>query len=200
MTERIGIYGGSFNPVHFGHINLAIEMIEKHHLTRVYFCPAALSPFKEDKPPIASHHRLAMVKLAIEGIPSVSLLENELLRPSPSYMVDTLEELFVLDNEKKIKPSYFLILGEDAIPDLHRWHRIYDILSLVPLLIGMRGTASDLTNEDPLIQEAVNKGLTPTRILEISSSELRIRIEQKKYCQHLMPTKVLDYIYANRLY
>lgn len=198
--EHIGIYGGSFNPIHFGHLNLAIEMMEKHHLTKVYFCPAALSPFKQDEPPIDSHHRLAMVKLAIEGIPQVSLLENELLRPSPSYMIDTLEELLVLDKEKNIKPRYFLILGEDAIPDFHRWHRIHDILALVTLLIGMRGNPSSLVSQDPLIQKAVMKGLTPTRILEISSSELRVRIGQKKYCSHLLPTKVLDYIYSNHLY
>lgn len=197
---NIAIYGGSFNPIHFGHLNLAIEMMEKHHLDKVYFCPAALSPFKQDEPPIDGHHRLAMLKLAIEGIPQFSLLENELLRPAPSYMIDTLEELLASDKEKNIKPRYFLILGEDAIPGLHRWHRIHDLLSLVTLLIGMRGDANSNVNEDPLVQKAVIKGLTPTRILEISSTELRARIGQKKYCNHLLPTKVLDYIYTNHLY
>jgi nicotinate-nucleotide adenylyltransferase len=200
MTEeRIGIFGGSFNPIHFGHLSLAIEMLEKHHLTKVYFCPAALSPFKQDEPSIEPHHRLAMVKLAIEEIPQFSILENELLRPPPSYMIDTLEELQVLDKKKKIKPSYFLILGGDAIPDLHRWHRIDEILALASLLIGMRPNIIAF-NKDPLIQEAVKKGLTPARILEISSTELRVRIGEKKYCNHLLPTKVLDYIYSNRLY
>ncbi|MBA3236764.1 MAG: nicotinate (nicotinamide) nucleotide adenylyltransferase [Parachlamydiaceae bacterium] len=200
MTEeRIGIYGGSFNPIHFGHLNLAIEMLEKHNLTKVYFCPAALSPFKQNEPAIEPHHRLTMVKMAIEGIPQFSILENELLRPPPSYMIDTLEELLVLDKNKKIKPRYFLILGGDAILDLHRWHRIDEILALASPLTGMRPNTIAF-NKDHLIQEAVKKGVTLTRVLEISSTELRVRIGEKKYCSHLLPTKVLDYIYSNRLY
>lgn len=198
MSEHIAIFGGSFNPVHFGHLSLAIEMLEKRALTSIYFCPAALNPFKENKKPIAAHHRLKMLELALEGFPQFSILENELFRPPPSYTIDTIEE--VLKNEKNPIAHYYLILGEDSISGFPKWHRAEEIVQSASLLIGMRSSCKPALCTIPAIQEAILAGMTPTKTIDISSSEIRERIRQKKPCSHLLPSKVLDYIYANRLY
>lgn len=202
MPERIGLYGGTFNPIHCGHINLAVEMLEKHSLDKIYFSPAALSPFKKDCEPIASHHRLAMLKLAIEDISEFSIIENELQRPPPSFTIDTIEELLAADNNKPAdeQPQYFLILGEDALDGLHKWHRVEDIIAKVQLLIGARSCKEYLKCENLELQKAIENGMTITRLFDISSSEIRQRIQQKRICNHLLPRKVLDYIYRNRLY
>ncbi len=199
--ERIGIYGGSFNPIHFGHIHLAIEMLEKRALDKIYFCPAALNPHKiESKNMIAPAHRLTMLKLALEEIPQFSVIENELQRPAPSFTIDTVEELLLTDPQ----PHYFFIAGNDVVATFDHWHRAHEIVALVDVLIGTRLVDFEnfhtRMNLDPVIDEALKAGITPTRVFEVSSTEIRERIARKKYCGHLVPSKVLDYIYRNRLY
>lgn len=200
MSEPIGIYGGTFNPVHFGHLNLAFEMLEKRSLSKIYFCPAALSPFKREVESIAFEHRLEMLKYAIEEIPQFLIIENELLRPPPSFTIDTIEELIAEDLRKEQHPEYFLIIGEDALAGFPSWHRAGDIIKKVKLLIGTRSCEKSPCCDSYEMQNAIEKGMTQTRIFDISSSEIRERIQQKKYCGHLLPRKVLDYIYRNRLY
>ena len=195
MDQKIGILGGSFNPIHFGHIQLAIEMLEKHRLDRILFCPAAESPFKANSTElVASDHRLAMVKLAIADIPQFAVIENELRRPTPSYTIDTIEELQV----ECPGAQFFLIIGDDAATSFHRWYRAHEIVSHVQLLVGAR--QGQLVNVDPKIAEALKKGMTETKIFEVSSTEIRERLKERKYCGHLVPSKVLDYIYQNGLY
>lgn len=199
MPERIGLYGGSFNPVHFGHLNLAIEMLEKHKLTKVYFCPAALNPFKSDQPSLAAPHRLSMLKLALEDIPEFSILENELFRPAPSYTIQTIEELLA-SHSGLDKTNLFLIVGADALPKFHLWHQAEQIIKNATVLSGGRSGFDASINGSPELQAALKAGWTQTKIIDISSSEIRMRISKKKYCRHLLPTKVLDYIYAHGLY
>ncbi len=196
--NKIGIYGGSFNPVHFGHLNLALEMLEKRNLSKIYFCPTNISPFKLNSTSVAPHHRLKMLELALEGIPEFSILENELCRPGPSYSVDTIEEL--LKNEIHSDSHYYLIIGEDSLARFHQWYRVKDIIQLTTLIVGVRSSSKPNTCEDAEIKAAILTGLTPTKTFDISSSEIRERIRRGKYCSHLLPLKVLDYIYANRLY
>ncbi len=199
MKEKIGIYGGSFNPIHFGHIHLAIDMLEKRNLDKILFCPAALNPYKIDsKDLVPSEHRLAMLKLAIEDIPQFAILENELNRPSPSYTIDTVNEVLAIDKTNQ----YYLIVGDDTVERFHLWHKAHELISKVDVLVGIRSLISSdsRANLDPLTDKALKKGFTQTRIFEVSSTEIRERIAQKKYCGHLIPPKVLDYIYRNRLY
>lgn len=198
MNDRIGIFGGSFNPVHFGHLNLAIEMLEKRELSKIYFCPTNISPFKQNTKPISAYHRLKMLELAVEAIPEFFILENELFRPGPSYTIDTIEEL--LKSEANLNAHYYLILGEDSLSGFHQWHRAKDIIRLTTLLVGVRSGSRPSACDDSEIQEAILAGLTPTKTIDISSSEIRERIRLEKHCFHLLPSKVLDYIYANRLY
>lgn len=194
--ERIGLYGGSFDPIHYGHLNLALEILEKCRLTKIYFCPAALSPHKLASIPASSEHRMAMLKLAIEEVPQFSILESELSRSGPSYTIDTVEELLTRKEDKE----YYLIIGADAAIHFSRWHRASELTSLIPILVGSRAGSPTLQFDEPGLELAISKGLVETHLFDISSSEIRERLKADKYCGFLMPPKVLDYIYKYRLY
>lgn len=196
---KIGIYGGTFDPVHLGHLNLATEIMEAHHLDLVWFCPAAKNPFKPDQASTSAFHRLNMLKLAIEHEPRFFISEVELEREGVSYTIDTLKEL----HHQYPEHQFFLILGEDAARSFHKWNQPEAIISLAQPLIGCRGiqaSEQEPFQGSPNVAKALKKGLTPTRVMEISATEIRKRLLEKKSCYHLIPGKVMDYIITNRLY
>lgn len=197
---RIGIYGGSFDPIHFGHLNLAMELMETHDLSEVWFIPAQLNPHKLDSLPIPVHHRIAMIQLAIEEIPQFSMKDLESQRPSPSYTIETIKELY--QGDEGVNRQFFLMLGEDAVPGFFLWKDPEEIVAHASLLIGSRSgwPTKALEGKDPIIKAAILAGLTKTRQMNISSSEIRQRLHQGKYCGHLVPSKVLDYIRSYGLY
>lgn len=201
--KKVGIYGGTFDPFHLGHLNLALEILEKRNLDEIWFCPAKISPHKlEEHPAASADHRLKMLHLAIAEIPSFHAVDDEIKREGTSYTVDTLK--YFLEQERK-KPSpaqLYLILGDDSIQGFFRWHRPEEIVRLVPLLIGSRLPEFDLEKlkGNPEICESIRRGWTPTRIMEISATEIRKRLQNGLYCGHLVPKEVLDYIYKNQLY
>ncbi len=195
-----GFYGGTFNPIHFGHINLALQMKEQHGLDEILICPAAQSPFKEVE--VSVEHRFAMAKLAIEGIPGFKILDLEAKRLPPSYTIDTLRHLKAQDQNGGAHNDYFLIMGGDSPAEFPRWKEPLEILKIAPLLIGKRKIEQDLLPKDapPWLKEAVKKGETPMPVFEISGTEIRKRLKHKLYCGHLLPQKVLDYILYSHLY
>jgi nicotinate-nucleotide adenylyltransferase len=201
MGDRIGLYGGTFDPLHFGHLNLAIEIKEAHSLDQIWFCPAQMNPFKKNVNQTSAQHRLAMLKNALHDIDFFRILDTELQRPGPSYTVDTLQSL--LTDDRYSSNTFSLILGDDAIPGFFNWKMASEIVQMVPLLIGRR-SANPLDFKalkgDPNICEAILKGLTQTKVMDISSTDIRKRIANGLYCGHQVPAKVLDYIYENRLY
>ncbi|MCH9630339.1 MAG: Nicotinate-nucleotide adenylyltransferase [Chlamydiia bacterium] len=197
--KKIGLLGGTFDPIHAGHLHLAFEVMEHFHLDEVLFCPAFTSPFKvHDQAVAAPEHRLAMAKLAVEGIENFSILEHEIAEEKISYTIETLEHL------KKQTPEdqYHLILGEDVLKNFFEWKRAKDILELAPLLIGSR--LGFLKKEETKIPEQyhgrIEKGFCKIHNLELSSTYLRERLQKKLYTAHLIPPKVLDYIHQNELY
>lgn len=196
--KNIGIYGGTFDPPHLGHLNLAVEMMELRRLDEVWFCPAQLSPLKLDSPPSCHPlHRYQMVQKAIKGIPNFKVLDIEVLQEGPSYTIETLKKL------KKDYPNlnFWLILGEDTIEEFSKWKDPHEIIQLAPPLVGGRSLPPnwDLV-KDPLIQKAMQEGWTPTRLMEISSTDIRHRLQEKLICNHLLPKEVMDFIEENRLY
>ena len=203
VEKKIGFYGGSFDPIHLGHLNLAIELMEAHHLDEVWFCPTQFNPLKV-KHGTPGEQRLKMVKLAIEKIPQFKALDIEIQRPGPSYTLDTLKQLIQNDQKNSISNKYYLLLGEDILKNFNSWHKPEEIVSLIPLLIGHRYMGINKILEsakgDPIIASALQKGLTPIRMMDISSTEIRDRLKKGLYCGHLIPAKVMDYIYQNRLY
>lgn len=200
---KIGIYGGSFDPLHLGHLNLAAEIMEAHALDQVWFCPAACNPHKNCHNLVSAEYRLKMIRLAIENEPRFFVSEIEINRKGLSYTIETLNELIALQSGKENPDSFALILGEDSARSFHQWHQPEAIIECAQLLIGRRNSGEGVSKAfegSPTIVEAINRGLTQTRVMEISSHEIRTRLLNKKYCYHLVPGKVLDYINTNGLY
>ena len=202
MNHRhIGLFGGTFNPIHFGHINLALELKEKKELDEVWFIPSHLSPFKVHEPLLPSDHRLNMIELAIESIPDFKMCSEELTRPPPSYTIDTVKALI----HEHSDCAFSLLCSQDTLLRFPEWKDPLELIRLVPIWIGSRNYA-ELTAHLPTwgiseeISSALRKGLVLTRQLEISSTDIRDRLQKKLYCGHLLPAKVLDYIYAHQLY
>lgn len=193
MKRKVGLYGGSFDPIHWGHIHLALELKEKHQLDQVLFCPAFCSPFKTATPPIASaKHRFEMVRLAVEDIPGCEALSMEIDRQGPSYAIDTVRALSCESLQ------LHLLLSEETAQHFDLWKDAFELTRLAPPLIGTRG-------ERPMalpssLKEPLRKGLTATHVIDISSTQVRQRLRQNLYCGHLVPRKALDYILAHHLY
>lgn len=196
MTRRIGFFGGTFDPIHFGHLNLAVQIKEAHQLDQVFFSPANFSPEKTGAPPLAPKKaRREMVEIAIADVKEFTLLDIELEREGPSYTIDTIEFLL----QKYPDTEFFLILGEDILPGLPKWKDVDRLITLAPPLVGCRPGA-----KQPLLpshlEKAIAEGRTIIPSMDISSTELRELLHQKKYCGQWIPSKVLDYIHQHQLY
>lgn len=200
MTEKkIGWYGGTFNPIHFGHIHLAIELQERFALDEVLFSPAYVSPAKQHHhETLEVHHRLEMTRRALEGVPHCRVWEWEALRPCVSYAVDAVKQL---EQEFGEKTKIFLIMGADSAKDLHLWKDFPVLVEKCRFLIGSRqGFAPTLSGTSEAIQEVVQKSLIPLPLMDITATRVRSRLKQGLYCGHLVPTKVLDYIRQEGIY
>lgn len=201
--KRVGLFGGSFDPIHFGHLNLALAILEQHQLDKVIFCPAAISPFKDATPPkAAKEHRKEMVRLAIEQIKSFELLESEMNREGTSYTIDTIKDVLNEAHAQKKEIDLFLVLGEDALGHFHLWKDVEEIVHLAPPLIGSRlmETVPSFHKLPPIVSEVLREGVTKIPVMEISSTVIRERLQQKKFCGHWVPALVLDYIQSHQLY
>jgi nicotinate-nucleotide adenylyltransferase len=198
MQKKIGVYGGTFDPIHLGHINLALEMLEKRGLDEVWFCPAAINPFKQFEESTPANHRLEMVNRAIASIPQFKVIPNEIEKKTVSYTVDTLR---TLTSERK-DCHFFLILGEDAVPGFFRWKEPEEIIRLSTLLVGSRFSQNPLnfSEENPEIHKAIISGWTQTRLMDIAATDIRSRLKNHLYCVHLLPKEVLDYLTEFGLY
>lgn len=201
MVRLIGILGGTFDPIHFGHLNLAVAMMETHSLFQVWFCPAAQNPLKSTTINASAGHRMHMVRLAIEREPRFKVIDTDITREGPSYAIDTLQAIGALKptgNDTK----YALILGEDAAKDFFLWREPDKIAEYVQLLTGSRYVHPEESalKGSELVVEALQKGWTRISLMEISSTEVRKRLFDRKYCGHLVPGKVLDYIEEYCLY
>jgi len=130
FMKAVGLFGGSFDPIHFGHLFLAIFLLEKYQLEKILFCPAACSPFKGNSLPVASgEHRLNMLKLALDH-PQMEIIEIELHRPAPSYTIDTVRALDL--------PNLRLLLSDEAEKTFKGWKEAEELQKLAPLLVGPR--------------------------------------------------------------
>jgi nicotinate-nucleotide adenylyltransferase len=210
-VKKIGILGGTFDPPHFGHIHLALSLLEAHALEEVWWIPVQVSPFKLDWQTVSAFHRIEMLKRALEPFPFFKWLEIETLEPGPSYTVETLRKL----KARFPDASFFLLMGEDAAAHFEYWKEPREILHLATLLVGSRENPylSEVEPRSkgqgmfrtefpfgPEIKSALQKGWTVIPRIEISATAIRNRLKNGLYCGHLMPAKVLDYIEQHQLY
>ncbi len=195
MMKKVGILGGSFDPIHFGHLNLGISLMEMCSLDEVLFVPASISPFKENAPPaVSAAHRKEMVRLAILPIKTFRILDWEMENKGPSFTIETVRRL-----SQDPSLQLHLLLGDDNIAAFHRWKEAEELIRLAPPLIGIRDLG-DLSQLPAEFQKALRNGRIEIPHFEISSTKIRSRLSQKKYCGHLVPAAVLDYIGEHGLY
>lgn len=181
---RIALYGGSFDPIHHGHLILARDALERLELDRVVFIPAAISPHKLTRVPSPAPVRRAMVAAAIAGEERFTLDDRELHRPGPSFTVETVEEM----RRESPGAEFFYLLGGDNIGALETWHRIGDLRRLVQFVYLQRGE-----------EGGGETGGLPRR-LDISSTEVRERIARGASIGYLVPEPVRLLIESHRLY
>ncbi len=218
MAQRIGILGGTFNPVHYGHLAAADEVRERLHLNRVLFVPSFLPPHKEDKDLPSAVQRVEMVRLAIAGNESFSISEIEVSRGGRSYTIDTILAL----GRQFPEADLFFITGLDSFLDIRTWNRWQELLALCAFVILSRPgyRFSDLlkidflkNSENQLIsldREEVayvllrpdNFNLYLERIshYDISSTDIRKRVREGRAIKYLLPESVEHYIIKNELY
>ena len=172
---RLGLYGGTFDPIHHGHLILAREAIEKLDLDQVVFIPAALSPHKLSTPPASGDLRRDMVAAAIAGEPRFALDDSEIHRAGPSFTIDTVEHTRARHPGAEI----YYFIGEDNIPALHTWRRIAELRQLVRFVVFGRGDEST-PSEFPRL----------ARRIDISATEIRRRVARGQSIRYLVPEPV----------
>lgn len=191
MKKKVGLLGGSFDPIHFGHLNFAINVRERCSLDRVLFCPNVLSPFKTENPPFESiEHRLEMVRLAINSVPGLEVLDWETVGEGPHYTIDTVRKL-----ARDSSIELHLLIAEDHLATLDKWKEWEELLRLAPPIVAARSEA-----RAPIPRFSAQLERVEIPLFDVSSTEIRVRLSQKKYCGHLLPALVLDYISQHRLY
>ena len=187
----VGIYGGTFDPIHNGHLITAQAVLEKRNLEKIIFIPAYISPLKTEKKHTASQHRLAMLELALEDTPSFILSDIELKRKNVSYTIDTLKEF------KKSYDNIELIIGYDNLIVFHKWYKPDKILELCKLVVLHREVDKEPEKKNIYFDKAE---LLDTPLVDISSTEIRLRLANNLPIDDLVPLKVKEYIYKNGLY
>lgn len=182
--KAIGYYGGSFDPVHFGHLNVCYSLLELGLVKEIFIAPTVKSPLKTNFPEAPFKHRLKMLELAFSHEPRVKILDIE--SQQPAYTIDTLHLL----KEKYPQIQFRLILGSDLIETFKDWKNHQElILNFDPIVVSRNEG-----REHP----AMHYQKIP--LMEISATQIRERIKNKLKIDHLVPSKVVDYIYFHHLY
>lgn len=177
---RVGLLGGTFDPVHLGHLSLAESALEAFALDHVLFIPSAVTPHKRHRPITATRHRLAMLRLALADRPRLALSTVELDRGGVSYTVDTLAALRGRHSDWDL----WLLLGMDSLRDLHLWHRAADLLALCTVATlerpGVDRPLAEVPGFPPEVSRALLRTVARGRPVAVSSSDIRARIAQRQ--------------------
>ena len=203
VTRRIGVMGGTFDPVHYGHLVIAEEVHAALHLSEVVFIPAGQPPHKTGHRITETQHRLAMLELALASNPHFRISLMEIERTGPSYTVDTLR---TLREHLGMDISLFFIIGWDSLEELHTWYRASDILTLVTRLVAVRRPGYEEDAEYNRVLEQRLPGILQRLLvvqapqLEISATDLRQRVAEGRPIKYQTPEAVETYIKQNRLY
>lgn len=210
----IGIFGGTFDPVHFGHLRLAEELAESIVLDQIRFIPAGQPPHRR-RPQTSAAHRLAMVRLAIADNPRFDVDDRETRREAPSWTVDTLESLRA---ELGDQQPLYLLLGADAflgLPGWHRWQHLFDLAHIAiahrpgypqtqwqdAMTMGLREQFEQRWAQQADHASAAGQIVTcPITALDISATSIRDALKHDRSPRYLLPEQVRDYISQHHLY
>lgn len=202
-SKRIGLYGGTFDPPHMGHIVCAEETRKMLSLDEVWFIPTYQPVFKRDQFVTPANHRLRMVELAIQDNPHFVLSTIETDRGGDTYTIDTLRTLRQEDLEKGVQNEYFFICGADAVLTLPKWKNSRELVELATFVgVGRPGSSSLLGSPEADALKAFTDKVSVIEIdaVDVSSSEVRQNVKDKESIQGMVPELVEEYIMSNKLY
>lgn len=188
--KKVGIFGGTFDPIHYGHLITTQFVLEKRGLDKIIFIPSHISPHKLDVKTVTDSHRFNMVKLAIDNNPLFEISDYEINKNDISYTLNTLLHF------KKIYNDIELIIGFDNLLVFDKWYKpdqIFDEVTVVAM--NRNGNFSNKINN--FTERAV---IINTPVVDISSTEIRERVKNNLPINYLTPQAVVDYIYLNKLY
>jgi nicotinate-nucleotide adenylyltransferase len=201
-AKRIGIIGGSFDPVHVGHLIVAQDAVERFELNEIVFVPAAIPPHKQHLRQIGADHRLNMLRLATETDLRFSVSDMEAVRGGVSYTYDTVRAL----RDGRPDVEWVLVVGSDTLVDLHTWYRIDELLELCEVASFLRPGEScvdEIKEKIGLAEPHRTRllgNLVEAHLIEISSTEIRMRIAEGLGIRYLVPPEVEMYIHEHGLY
>lgn len=214
--KAVGILGGTFDPIHHGHLRLAQEALEQCNLAGVRFIPSGMPPHR-NTPYAGAQHRLAMTRLALQGNPAFALDEREIHRTDPCYTVDTLTELRA---ELGTQQPLCLLMGGDAFLLLHTWHeweRLFELAHIVVMQRPGRNVDMQIADAHPGLRSRYHRHVRSSTdalrtapagavlvrdmpALQISATDIRARCAAGKNIHYLLPDAVADYIHLHHLY
>jgi nicotinate-nucleotide adenylyltransferase len=189
--SRIGIFGGTFDPIHHGHLITAQSVKEIRKLDKIIFVPAYISPHKQDEKASSAVHRLNMIKLALNNTDFFECSDFEIKQHTISYTLATLREF------KKYYHEIDLIIGYDNIFHFHTWKEPDEILKLANIVVLRRKSSHPIEYIDKFVEAAI---FVQTRGIEISATDIRNRVNENLPIHYLVPKTVEEYIYKNNLY
>jgi len=181
---NIGLYFGSFNPVHTGHLIIANHLLNYTDLRKIWFVVSPQNPFKEQTSLLSEYHRLHLLRLAIEGDNRIKALDIEFKLPKPSYTASTMMHL----EEKYPGNQFHIIMGSDSFQNLHKWKNYQSIIKNYSIYVYMR--------QGHEVNNHINANLTiiDAPLLQISATEIRKLIKEKKSVRYLLPDNVREEI------
>jgi nicotinate-nucleotide adenylyltransferase len=200
--NTIGIFGGTFNPIHIGHLIIAQDALEYFNFLNILFIPCQMPPHKNKLIVAAPEHRLAMLNYALENNPFFQACDIELERGGISYSIDTVKQL------EKIYPNTDLcfIIGSDTLPELYLWKDIYQLLDMCTFVtLARKNFTGELMNENnlhlkPNYVKMLKKNVITGHSIDISSSDIRHRVAEGMQIKYLVPPEVEMYIAEHNLY
>jgi nicotinate-nucleotide adenylyltransferase len=201
-ARRIGLFGGSFNPVHLGHLIMAQDAVQAGDLDELWFIPCGAPPHKEVRDLAPTEHRLAMLTRAISGDARFACCEIELRRTGPSYSVDTVREL----TARHEGVDFFFLIGSDSLFDLHGWREAAELIRRCGWIVvarpgfDARALSPESLRLPPDLAARVTQCVVAGHPVGISSSDIRMRIAEGLDVKYLVPPAVERYIDEQRLY
>ena len=190
-AQRIGLFGGSFDPVHLGHVMMARAALEELRLDRLYIIPAAQSPFKPDQPPAPADARVQLLRLAFDGQTNCEIDTQELEREGVSFTIDTVHAYA----ERLGGAELFCLIGADHVPTLPQWREAEALAPLVTFVVVPRPGEPVADFPEPF-RGQVLRG----QPMEISASDIRQRLRVGKKIDHLTPPRVAEALKTMHLY
>lgn len=198
--RKIGIMGGTFNPIHTGHLLLAQEALEEAKLTQVCFLPSGISYLKQDDNVLDAKYRLCMTELAILGNPDFTVSDMEIKRSGNTYTCDTLKQL----KEEQPGTIFYFIVGADSLFSMETWYHPEEVFSSCNILAAVRDNVglSDLEEKAEQLRSRFDAEITLLTLprIDISSTDIRERVKVGKSIRYMVPDTVHDYILQNNFY